>query len=155
MIANETVDIHDGGVSGVMMGDMIEFGPDDTPRIVEKPGVAALSRTEAVKLLSLVYGFVPALEFPMQSRVEFSIHPMRRGWRNEHTICWEYSSIVQHAEQISRRWPNKFSHMIGDKVFEITSSDANRPLSEHKAKQIAEAFKRQEVFDEIRIEALE
>ncbi len=45
--------------------------------------------------------------------------------------------------------------MIGDKVFEITSSDANRPLSEHKAKQIAEAFKRQEVFDEIRIEALE
>lgn len=45
--------------------------------------------------------------------------------------------------------------MIEDKVFEITSSDANRPISEHKAKQIAEALKRQDMFDEIRIEVLE
>lgn len=45
--------------------------------------------------------------------------------------------------------------MIEDKVFEITSSDANRPISEHKAKQIAEALKRQDMFDEIRVEALE
>ena len=45
--------------------------------------------------------------------------------------------------------------MIDEKVFEITSSDANRPISEHKAKLIAEALRRQDMFDEIRIEPLE
>jgi phosphoribosylformylglycinamidine (FGAM) synthase-like amidotransferase family enzyme len=45
--------------------------------------------------------------------------------------------------------------MIDEKVFEITSNDANRPLNEHKAKLIAEALKKQDMFDEIRIEPLE
>ena len=45
--------------------------------------------------------------------------------------------------------------MIEDKIFEITSSDANRPISEHKAKLIAEALRKQDMFDEIRIEPLE
>lgn len=45
--------------------------------------------------------------------------------------------------------------MIEDKVFEITSGDAARPMSEHKAKQVAEALRRQDMFDEIRVEALE
>ena len=40
-IINETVDIHDGGVSGVLVGACIEFAPDDTPRAVEEPGTAA------------------------------------------------------------------------------------------------------------------
>jgi hypothetical protein len=31
-IANETVDIHDGGVSGVAQGGVVEFAPGDTPR---------------------------------------------------------------------------------------------------------------------------
>ena len=45
--------------------------------------------------------------------------------------------------------------MIDDKVFEITSSDSNRPLNEHKAKQVAEALRQQDMFDEVRIEPLE
>lgn len=45
--------------------------------------------------------------------------------------------------------------MIDEKVFEITSSDATRPLNEHKAKKVAEALQRHEIFDEIRIEPLE
>jgi hypothetical protein len=45
--------------------------------------------------------------------------------------------------------------MIEDKVFEITSNKANRPISEHKAKLIAEALRKQDMFDEIRIEPLE
>lgn len=45
--------------------------------------------------------------------------------------------------------------MVEEKVFELTSADATRPLNEHKAKQIAEALKRHEVFDEIRVEPLE
>lgn len=45
--------------------------------------------------------------------------------------------------------------MIDEKVFEITSSNTSRPISEHKAKLIAEALRRQDMFDEIRIEPLE
>ncbi|MBB4276407.1 hypothetical protein GGE12_004204 [Rhizobium mongolense] len=32
LIVNETIDIHDGGVSGVVQGQVVEFAPDDTPR---------------------------------------------------------------------------------------------------------------------------
>jgi hypothetical protein len=35
VIVNETVDIEDGGVSGVVQSGVIEFAPDDTPRCVE------------------------------------------------------------------------------------------------------------------------
>ncbi|MEK7724222.1 MAG: hypothetical protein AAB336_07750 [Acidobacteriota bacterium] len=45
--------------------------------------------------------------------------------------------------------------MVEDKVFEITSNKSGRPISEHKAKLIAEALKRQDMFDEVRIEPLE
>ena len=41
-IVNETVDVNDGGVSGVLMHNVLEYSPDDTPRCVEKPGVASL-----------------------------------------------------------------------------------------------------------------
>ena len=41
-IVNETIDIHDGGISGVALAGIVEFAPDDTPRAVEQPGVAAL-----------------------------------------------------------------------------------------------------------------
>src|SRR5438046_548089 len=39
-IVNETIDVNDGGVSGVAYGDVVEFAPGDTPRCVEKPGTA-------------------------------------------------------------------------------------------------------------------
>ena len=32
-IINETIDVNDGGVSGVIMGNIIEFSPNDTPRM--------------------------------------------------------------------------------------------------------------------------
>lgn len=38
-IINETIDINDGGVSGVVLGNIIEFAPNDTPKCVEKPQV--------------------------------------------------------------------------------------------------------------------
>jgi hypothetical protein len=59
LIVNETVDIADGGVSGVVQGGTIEFAPDDTPRCVEKPGVASLPFDSGIDILSIVYGFVP------------------------------------------------------------------------------------------------
>ena len=36
VIANETVDVSDGGVSGVIQAGVTEFAPDDTPRCVER-----------------------------------------------------------------------------------------------------------------------
>ncbi len=116
VIANETVDIHDGGVSGVVLGDMIEFAPDDTPRCVEKPGVASLPLAWGQSLLQTVYGFTPALDAG-SGRLEFSIHPERRGWRQDHTLVWEYESGGVTAAKPTLHWPNRFSRLIGDKAF--------------------------------------
>jgi len=116
-IVNETVDIHDGGVSGVLLGNMIEFAPDDTPRAVEKPGTASLPLGWGLRLLATVYGFEPDLAVPETTRLEFSLHPRPRGWRHTHTLGWE---IAEHAgldRPAAVQWPNRFSRMIGDKVF--------------------------------------
>ena len=45
--------------------------------------------------------------------------------------------------------------MIDDEVFEITSNKSGRPLTEGKAKLIAEAVQRQGMFDEVRIQPVE
>jgi hypothetical protein len=116
-ILNETIDIHDGGVSGVAIGDVVEFAPDDTPRCVEKPGTASLSKSLAVQVLQTVYGFRPALEFSPNTRVEFSLHPIRRGVRNEHTIIWELEEVSADHLAPEIRWPNRFSQAMGDKAY--------------------------------------
>lgn len=123
-IVNETVDINDGGVSGVAWGDVIEFAPEDTPRCVEKPGVASLPRALAVGILSKVYGVKPQLEFSAESRVEFSLHPFRRGVRMEHTIVWEVESIPHNSPSPLLTWPNRFSRFLGDKTFGLLVADA-------------------------------
>jgi len=117
VIANETVDVHDGGVSGVFQGDVVEFSPDDTPRCVEKPGVVAASREWGMKLLEIVYGFRPEALDTRSTRLEFSIHPKPRGWRGTHTLFWEYEEQVSPPETPSLRWPNRFSRVVGDKAF--------------------------------------
>lgn len=115
-IVNETIDVADGGVSGVLQGDIAEFAPDDTPRCVEKPGVASMPISLARRLLETVYGF----EIPDMfsgDRVEFSIHPHRRGTRRQHILLWEREpgAVAPHAPVL--RWPNRFSRHIGDKAF--------------------------------------
>lgn len=42
--------------------------------------------------------------------------------------------------------------MLDERVFEIASTDPEHPLTEHKAKGVAEALRRQDMFDEIRTE---
>jgi hypothetical protein len=124
-IVNETIDIHDGGVSGVAAGDVLEFAPEDTPRAVEQPGVARLPRDLAVRVLSTVYGFEPDLDFPRHIRVEFSLHPRRRGTRATRTVIWEEEAIddAEHLH-VDLRWPNRFSQFLGDKVFGLLVADA-------------------------------
>jgi hypothetical protein len=42
--------------------------------------------------------------------------------------------------------------MLDERVFEIASADPEHPLTEHKAQAVAEALRRQDMFDEIRTE---
>lgn len=117
LIVNETIDVNDGGVSGVIQGDVIEFAPDDTPRCVEKPGVASLPISVGLNLLQVVYGFKPDLEAQPSARVEFSIHPMPRGYKQTNTIVWEFEEGVSGTPKPSLSWPNRFSRHIGDKAY--------------------------------------
>lgn len=122
-IVNETVDVNDGGVSGVCLGNVIEFAPQDTPRCVEKPGTASLPRDIGVALLQRVYGLSPNLPVG-RWRVEFSLHPLARGYRHEHTILWEAESEIADALPPLVRWPNRFSRFLGDKTYGLLVADA-------------------------------
>ena len=124
-IANETVDVHDGGVSGVALGGLVEFAPGDTPRAVERPGTVALGHDLAVRLLETVYGFRPELDAAPGERVEFSIHPLAVGVRRTHTILWQREPAGPVTPGPSRRlaWPNAFSRLLGDKAFGLLVAD--------------------------------
>lgn len=123
-IINENINIEDGGVSGVALGNVLEFSPEDTPKCVDKENVCSLPRTIALKILRTVYGFTPDINFDPNYRIEFSIHPNRQGVNREHTIIWEYEYYknVNSASKIS--WPNRFSQFIGDKAFGLLIADA-------------------------------
>ena len=123
-IVNETIDVHDGGVSGVLMGPLLEFSPDDTPRCVERPGTASLPRDWGQDLLSTVYGFSVNFDVPLASRLEFSIHPQPRGWKHSNILAWEYSDQPYVSVEPRVRWPNRFSRLIGDKAFGLLVAHA-------------------------------
>jgi hypothetical protein len=116
-IVNETIDVNDGGVSGVSYAGLLEFAPGDTPRSVEKPGTASFPRDLGLKVLETVYGFQPALDYGLEQRVEFSIHPLERGVANQHTVVWELERAEPLHLQADIVWPNRFSRFIGDKAF--------------------------------------
>jgi hypothetical protein len=122
-IANETVDVHDGGVSGVALGGMVEFAPGDTPRAVERPGTVALGHDAALALLGTVYGFTPDLPGHPGERVEFSVHPLVAGLRQTHTLLWELEPAAPAAVARRLSWPNRFSRLLGDKVFGLLVAD--------------------------------
>lgn len=42
--------------------------------------------------------------------------------------------------------------MLDDQLFEIASNDPEHPLTEHKARGVAEALRRHDMFDEISVE---
>jgi hypothetical protein len=115
-IVNETVDVADGGVSGVIQNGVIEFAPDDTPRCVEKPGVASLPLALGLDLLECIYGFRPETG-DLGGRIEFSIHPSQQGWRSSHTLLWEHEATIEEAGTPRLGWPNRFSRLIGDKLY--------------------------------------
>jgi hypothetical protein len=123
VIANETVDVADGGVSGVVQGGVIEFAPDDTPRCVEKGGTASLPIEWGLSILRRVYGFNPDIVDVGKGRLEFSIHPKPRGWKKTHTLMWEYEASESAPASATLAWPNRFSRYIGDKAFGLLVAD--------------------------------
>ena len=116
-IVNETVDVNDGGVSGVLMGNLLEFSPDDSPRCVEKPGTASLPQGLGCELLSTVYGFPVRFPVPFESKLEFSLHPHPNGWLESNIIAWELSEGEAASGEAQMFWPNNFSRLVGDKTF--------------------------------------
>lgn len=122
LIINETIDVNDGGVSGVAQGDLIEFAPNDTPRCVEKPGACSLPRVIGDGILQTVYR--TKLGLNGIGRSEFSVHPLPCGNRGERVILWEYEETAPHAEAAPPSWPNRFSQHIGDKAFGLLVADA-------------------------------
>jgi hypothetical protein len=116
-IVNETIDTGDGGVSGVVLGGVIEFTPFDTPRGVEKPGTASLPVRLGLDMLATVYGFEPEISGAEDERLEFSIHPRRVGYRHSHTLLWETERGATVRLEPTMHWPNRFSRFIGDKAF--------------------------------------
>lgn len=116
-IVNETIDVRDGGVSGVATPFTLEFAPDSTPRVVEEEGVARLPRDVGDRLLRSVYGFAPDTPTRSDLRLEFSIHPKRRGWMHKYTILWEKETLSEPIVPARPTWPNRFSSFLGDKVY--------------------------------------
>lgn len=116
-IVNETIDTHDGGVSGVMLGGILEFTPFDTPRGVEKPGTVSVPYKLGIDILTAIYGFRPDVSEAAGTRVEFSIHPMRVGYRRGHTLLWEIEQVESVRLEPRVVWPNRLSEHIGDKAF--------------------------------------
>jgi hypothetical protein len=116
-IVNETIDVADGGVSGVATSQTIEFAPDATPRAVEEEGIARLPRDLGDRLLQTVYGFMPEAPTEEDLRLEFSIHPKPRGWLARHTVLWEKEKLGGALIPARPTWPNRFSHFLGDKLY--------------------------------------
>lgn len=123
-IINETIDIHDGGVSGVSLGGAVEFSPDDTPRAVERDGTARLPIEMAQHILRNVYGDDVAVPSASNLRIEFSIHPLGAGFRREKLIVWEVEEVSAVELQVDIRWPNNFSRLVGDKTFGLLVANA-------------------------------
>lgn len=117
VIVNETIDIHDGGFSGVAENGFCEFSPDDTPRCVEVPGFCRLSIEWTEKVIQIIYGSKTDLSLGRKQRLEFSIHPRPRGWRHSKTIGWELGASQTPSGKSEIHWPNRFSRFLGDKTF--------------------------------------
>ena len=118
-ILNETIDVNDGGVSGVIENDMIEFAPGVVPRFVEASSepIATMRLDIGLGMLETVYGFKITIGDVSNKRLEFSIHPDCRGYHSQRLIVWEEQCSEYTKSEPYYIWPNAFSKLIGDKAY--------------------------------------
>ena len=101
---------------GVLLGDLVGLRLGPRSAVLKSP-VLPHCREQLASHARNRYGFVPELDWEPSVRVEFSLHPVRRGVRHTHTIIWQFEEVG--APRSNRRvfWPNRFSQFIGDKAF--------------------------------------
>ena len=121
VIVNEEIDVNDGGFSGVLLGSVAEFASRDTPRCVEKPGCAVLSRMTMLQLARILYNHRINIPYDRSHRVEFSIHPGPVGYAKQHQIIWQIEPTERGQEVPEPKpiWPNRVSEDMGDKAYGI------------------------------------
>lgn len=127
LIVNETINVNDGGFSGVLFGSLMECAPNETPRCVDKyPDCLRLPRDIGFDLIHKVYGFHFHMPFSKRHRVEFSIHPYRVGYLNDFQIIWQVDEYKKEALPLKPPkiiWPNRYSRAMGDKAFGLLIAD--------------------------------
>ena len=122
VVINEDIDINDGGFSGVVMGEVAEFAPMDTPRCVEKttePRCAVLPRREMELLVQTVYERRIGFPYSRNHRIEFSVHPGPVGYLRAPYIIWQEEAIERGTGPAATPpvWPNRYSVVMGDKAY--------------------------------------
>jgi len=121
VIINEEIDQgqNDGGLSGVLLGDVAEFATRDTPRCVEKPGCAVLPRRIMFNFAKIVYKHRINIPYGKNNRVEFSVHPGPVGYRRQHQVIWQIEKTQRRSSipNPKPQWPNKVSEDMGDKAY--------------------------------------
>ena len=139
-IVNGSLDVHDGGVSGVAMPEVVEFAPDATPRIVESGDVFSAPPRLAIPIGRIVYGVDLGGVVQSGRRIEFSVHPHRCGDKGDKITVWETGSARPIGEvRAPLVWPNAFSRHIGDKAFGLMVADVlglNVPLTTVIARRV-------------------
>ena len=124
-IVNETIDTHDGGVSGVYTSAVSECAPDATPRVVERGDTFGGPSSLVAGVLDLIYGVDSRSVLTGSERLEFSVHPGPEGSRNERIIIWEASAAPREiSHRPSVEWPNDLSRVVGDKAFGLVVAEA-------------------------------
>ena len=125
IILHETIDVNDGGVSGVIHSGVMEFSPGVTVRFVEQSTdpISVFTKEFGCKLIKTVYGFSPSLNYADDMRIEFSIHPTRVGYHKLRTIIWQSQKIDKCDIESYHIWPSAFSKLIGDKVYGLLIAD--------------------------------
>lgn len=125
---NENIPVRDGGVSGVVAGNRAEFAPCDTPRCVDKPGCAVMSRRLMDQVIQTVYGQRIGFPYSDDHRIEFTVSPGPIGYRRHRYVVWEESpldgKVVPAPPQ--HRWPNRLSMTVGDKGYGLMMADLHR-----------------------------
>ncbi len=130
IIIHEEIPDTPGKTSGVLIGDVVEFAPQTTPRCVEalevaKMGIpASLPKNIGIRILEKVYGFKISLDFPANIRVEFTVLSEPYGQRKEHIIVWELEEVGEQKVIPTWNWPNRFSTYVGDKTYGLLIAEA-------------------------------
>lgn len=125
-IVNENIDPCDGGVSGVLHGDIIEFVTNGTPRDVEKgEKVISLGKAIGIKMLEQYYDvdLERLRSLPMNSRIEFAIT------RDKRLLVWEVKQLPNQGlarKKMDLNVDSLFVETIREKVFGLLLVNALR-----------------------------